>query len=268
MNTHISLAQTLAGLFAKLPQVEAVALGGSLSGGVSDAASDIDLYVYTRSSVFLPERTDIVARSGGSSRADLGLEYWGPGDEWFHAASGIEVDIVYFDAAWMEAQISRLLDEHQGSLGYSTCFWYTLRNSQPLFDRQGWYAALQTRCQAPYPEALRQNIINLNQPVLRQIIPAYQHQIEKAVRRGDLVSVNHRLAALFASYFDILFAANRVLHPGEKRLLALAQHRCTTLPPQMAEDVTAVLRSAGDPEQGLLAHLERMVGRLEEWLLQ
>jgi len=267
MNTHLSLAQTLAGLFGELPQVEAVALGGSLSGGVSDAASDIDLYVYTRSGISLAERSEIVARAGGASRADLGLEYWGPGDEWFHAASGIEVDLVYFDAAWMEAQISRLLDENLGSLGYSTCFWYTLRHSECLFDRQGWYAALQARCQAPYPEALRQNIINLNRPVLNQIIPAYQHQIEKAVRRGDLVSVNHRLAALFASYFDILFAANRVLHPGEKRLLALAQARCPMLPSQMAEDVTAVLRAAGDPEEDLLGHLERMIGRLEEWLL-
>ncbi len=270
MNTHLSLAQTLAGLFAELPppQVEAVALGGSLSGGVSDAGSDIDLYVYTRGSISLAERAEIVTRAGGASRADLGLEYWGPGDEWFHAPSGIEIDLVYFEAAWMESQIRRVLDEHQGSLGYSTCFWYTLRSSQLLFDRQGWYGALQARCQAPYPEALRQNIIKLNRPVLRQIIPAYQHQIEKAVRRGDLVSVNHRLAALFASYFDILFAANRVLHPGEKRLLALAEARCPDLPPQMAADVSAVLRAAGDPEQGLLTHLERMIGRLEEWLLK
>jgi hypothetical protein len=29
------------------------------------------------------------------------------------------------------------------------------------------------------------------------------------------VSLNHRTAALLASYFDVLFALNRVHHPGD-----------------------------------------------------
>ena len=59
--------------------------------------------------------------------------------------------------------------------------------------------------------------------------------MEKAVARGDLVSFNYRVAALLASTFDILFALNRLPHPGEKRLLAFAAQHCPLRPAGMAE---------------------------------
>ena len=61
-----------------------------------------------------------------------------------------------------------------------------------------------------------------------------------------MVSVNHRVAALLASYFDVLFALNRVPHPGEKRLLAKAEELCGIRPLRMNEEVTAVLTTT-DP---------------------
>lgn len=45
--SSLSLAGRIAGLFAILPQVEAVALGGSQTGGDPDNLSDIDLYLKT-----------------------------------------------------------------------------------------------------------------------------------------------------------------------------------------------------------------------------
>ncbi len=254
------LAAQVGALFAGLPQVVAVALGGSRAGGSADADSDIDLYVYTRGEIPLAERERIVAQSGGAVRSSLDLTYWGPGDEWIHAPSGIEVDIVYFEATWMDAQIARVVEGRQASLGYSTCFWHTVRRSRQLADAQGWFAGLQQRCAGEYPEALRRNIIALNRPVLREVIPAYAGQLEKAVRRGDLVSVNHRLAALFASYFDILFALNRELHPGEKRLAELAAQRCARLPETMQADIAAVFEASSG------AGLERLPGRVERLL--
>ncbi len=85
------LAGRIAGLFVDLPQVKAVALGGSLAGGQSDPTSDIDLYVYTRAAIPLEARQHIVDESGGASVASLDLPYWGPGDEWYNAPTGIEV---------------------------------------------------------------------------------------------------------------------------------------------------------------------------------
>src|SRR6202008_3460934 len=75
-----------------------------------------------------------------------------------------------------------------------------------------------------------------NLPVLGAIISSYEQQIQAAFLRQDLVSLNHRVAAWLSSSFDILFAANRRFHPGEKRLLALAEE-LPSVPESMIEDV-------------------------------
>ena len=261
-----SLVGRLAALFGELPQVVAVALGGSAATGAADAASDIDLYVYTSAEIPISARRNIVARLGGATRADFDQNYWGPSDQWLNAASGQEIDAVYFDAGWLAAQLGRVLDEHTPSLGYTTAFWHTVRQSRPLHDPTGWLADQQRRAAVAYPEPLRRAIVAYNQPVLRGILTSYAAQIEKAVARDDLVSVNHRLAALLASYFDILFAVNRVPHPGEKRLLARAAALCPSLPTNMAADVTACLTAAGAAPGELLGHLDRLLDRLDEWL--
>jgi Domain of unknown function (DUF4037) len=243
---HLQLARRIGGLFAGLPNVQAVALGGSLVGGsdFSDKDSDIDLYVYSRGEIPLESRQLIVEQSGGAIQTSLDLEYWGRGDEWLNASTGIEVDISYFDTAWMQDRVSRVVENHQANLGYTTCFWHTIRESIAYSDPSGWFASLQQRCQVEYPEALRRNIIALNRPVLRAIVPSYANQLAKAVRRHDLISINHRLSALFASYFDILFALNRKLHPGEKRLVEFALKNCELLPSNMDANIALILTSA------------------------
>jgi hypothetical protein len=265
---HLALARRIAGLFAPLPQVEAVALGGSRGGGgiATDPSSDIDIYVYTRGDIPLPDRREVVEASGGATRADLGLGFWGPGDEWLQAGTGIHVDAVYFDAAWMEGQVERVLVRNEASLGYSTCFWHTVRGSIVLEDPRGWFAALQERCRVDYPEELRRSIVALNHPVLRSVLPAYAGQLGKAAARADLVSVNHRLAGLLASYFDIVFALNRVPHPGEKRLVEAAIGSCPRLPAGMAADLGEILKTATTDLAGLPGRVDRLLDRLDALL--
>lgn len=265
---HLELARRIAALFSPLPEVEAVALGGSRgsAGVATDAASDIDLYVYTRGAIPVEVRRGIVDAAGGATRADLDMRFWGPGDEWLHAPTGIHVDAIYFDAAWMEEQVQRVLVRHEASLGWTTCFWHTARGSIALEDRHGWFADLQARCAVDYPEALRRAIVALNHPVLRDVLPAYANQLAKAAKRGDLVSVNHRLAGLLASYFDVLFAVNRVPHPGEKRLVEAATAGCPLLPVGMAADVAEILETATTDLPGLPARVGRLLDRLDALL--
>lgn len=264
---HESLAQELARRFSSFQEVEAIGVGGSLASGAADPTSDIDLYVFCHTVPPLSAR-QALTKDMQVTHADLNLTMWDTGDEWYDGATGIEVDVIYWSPAWIEEQMERLWVNFQPSMGYTTCFWTALRNMRSLFDRQGWLEKLSARARRqPYPEALRLAIIEKNHAVLRRIIPSYTHQIEKVARRGDLVSLNHRLAALLASYFDVLFALNRALHPGEKRLLTWAEKLCPARPPSMKEEVEAALRAAAIPQE-LPAHVQRLVNSLDELLLK
>lgn len=96
---------------------------------------------------------------------------------------------------------------------------------------------------------------------------SYERQIRKAVARGDRVSVNHRLAALLASYFDVIFAVNRQLHPGEKRLIALAEALCPARPANMQSQLAAVLAPCADGAE-LTRAVTRLLDHLDQFLAE
>ena len=264
MRVDIPAPARLAALkLALVPNVVAIAVGGSRSGSWSDEVSDVDLYVYARGEVPLAIRKDMV---GDSDRSDLDNHFWEPGDEWIDRATGLGVDVMYRSPDWIEGELERMLQRHEASLGYTTCLWYNVRNSRPLFDPEGWFARLQDRANAPYPEGLRRAIIAKNYPILRDTISSYRHQLELAARRGDLVSLNHRAAAFLASYFDILFAVNRVPHPGEKRLVALTRSLCPLCPPNLEADISRLIRAiaAGSDPESVASVIDALVNGLDQ----
>ena len=160
-----------------------------------------------------------------------------------------------------------MLVKHQASTGYSTCFWHTIRNSLILYDKSGWLHRIKEKSAVPFPEPLRRAIIARNHAVLRSVIPSYLYQIEKAMRRNDWVSINHRVAALLASYFDVLFALNRLPNPGEKQLLKTASERCTKVPREMVNQVEGVIRAVSSAES-LMARIEELLDGLDQLLLE
>ena len=264
---HLDLARALTASFSAFSQVEAIAVAGSLTAEATDADSDIDLYVYTTATIPLADREALVEERG-ASRADLDLRFWDLGDEWYDRPTGIEVDVIYWDTDWIESTIDRVLVEHQASVGYSTSHWYTIRHSLALYDPHGWFQALQDKAAVPYPEPLRQAVLAKNHPLLRNVIPSYLHQIEKATRRDDWVSVNHRVAALLASYFDVLFALNRLPNPGEKRLVEQAEKQCTSVPVEMASQIERVLHAATGADADLVGQIVVLIDDLDELMVQ
>ena len=259
----LMLAKRTAARYGALPQVEAVALAGSHATQVAESGSDVDLYVYWHAEIPLRDRRAMAGVS--ATRVEVGNQFWEPGDEWIDEESGIHVDATLRHTGWIEAQLERVLDRHEASVGYSTCLWHNVVSSVPLVDRRGWFAALQARAGQPYPEGLRRRIVARNHPILRDSLSSYLYQLGSAVRRRDVVSRHHRIAALLASYFDIIFAVNRRPHPGEKRILRMAEAQCPQLPEAMRERVTNLLSAAsgeGDP----LGHAHALIDGLDDLL--
>ena len=172
---------------------------------------------------------------------------------------------MYRSCAWTEGELSARLDRCEATLGYTTAICYSIERSRTLWDRSGWFAQMQGRLLQGYPERLARAVIQKNLPVMGAIISSYEWQIQTAFLRRDLVSLNHRVAAWLASYFDILFAANRRFHPGEKRLLAHAEE-LPSVPESMIEDVRTSCSQAGGLERCVADHLILMRRRLEAWL--
>jgi hypothetical protein len=250
--------QSIAARFAVFPQVTAVALGGSEGAGETDTLSDIDLYVYADAAIPVEARRTIAGDF--ADRIEIDNRFWEPGDEWIDRASGRGVDTMYRTPAWIEDQLARVLERHEASVGYSTCFWWNVLRSRALYDPTGWYANLQQTARQSYPAELRRAIVAKNFPILRDNISSYRHQIEAAIKRGDWIGVHHRVNAFLASYWDILFAVNGVPHPGEKRIAEHARRLCKKLPPSWEEDMEALLRRPA------LAHLDRLTDGLEQIL--
>ena len=267
---RLAPVQTIADRFAQFPQVIAVALAGSLTGGTSDSRSDFDIYVYCTADIPVVDRTQIARDLADPAKPiEINNPYWGTEDAWTERSSGTKADLIFWSPSFIEDQTDRVLVRHEAWVGYSTCFWHTLLRSTPYYDRDGWLAALIQRAEQPYPEPLRRDVLVKNYPVLRRAIPSYRTQIELAIQRQDRISVNHRIAALLASYFDVLFAVNRVPNPGEKRLIQRTQQVCSTLPEQWEQQIEAVLISAASPWESLdtLRRIDDLIDSLERVLI-
>ncbi len=242
--TAEALASAVAARLGALPGVVAVALGGSRAGTLAAAESDLDLYVYADPTPPPADRLAVVAALGGVD-AEIDNRYWETGDEWADPVTGLGLDVMYRAPSWIEGELDRVLVRHEASVGYSTALWHSIRVSEALVDPHGWYGRLRGRADVPYPEPMRRAIVAKNLPLLGRARSSYRRQIALAVERDDWVAVNHRVAALLASVFDVLFALNRATHPGEKRLLAHVERECPLRPPRFFTAVTAILAATG-----------------------
>lgn len=248
--------------FSKLEGVDSILLGGSRAVNNHDALSDYDIYVYTDRVLPLEDRKQITDKY--CQYMELNNQFWETEDDGILKTNNIPIDIIYRSLDWIEESLNRLLFQFNAETGYTTALWYNFLNSKILFDADGRAGRMQEKFSIPYPQQLKTAIIQKNLPLLKEQIPAYIFQIEKAIKRKDLISINHRLSEFFASYFDIIFAVNELPHPGEKKIIAYLRDKAKSLPENMASDIENIIRTAIAGDLKVVEKINQLIDKLEK----
>lgn len=141
---------------------------------------------------------------------------------------------------------------------------HNLINSKILYDPHKELYRIKERFSVPFSKELKENIILKNFRLLTGNLPSYDKQILKALNRGDLVSVNHRISAFIESYFDIIFAVNELTHPGEKRMIDYAKEHAKILPMDFEENMNELLSSIGSNINDVENNFKAIIKNLED----
>ena len=249
----------------QLEQVEAVVLGGSRAGEQYDHDSDYDVYVYLKDSIAPEIRRKLLSKY--CSYMEIQNQFWELEDDCI-LNNGIEIEFIYRSLDDFDKELQKVVLEHQPHNAYTTCMWYNLLHSKVLYDQENRYTALQNKYQIPYPANLKRNIIERQSLLLEKSLPAFSKQIKKALKRKDILALNHRSSEFFASYFDLLFALNEQLHPGEKRMLSYAKENCALLPQDFETNIQTYFQNLYqwdkpqetlDTLNQLLEHLKKLI---------
>lgn len=244
-----------------LEEVEALALGGSRAGEHFDAASDYDVYLYCTASIPEQVRREILSKY--CTIMELGNHFWEYEDN-CRLKDGVDIDILYRGLDDFTAGVARVVEDCQPANGYTTCMWHNLLTCKIYYDRSGRLAQAKARFDVPYPLRLRRGIMARSWQLLHAAMPAYEGQISKAVKRRDLVSVNHRTAAFLEAYFDFLFALNAQTHPGEKRLIQLCRERCALLPDRFEENLEQLFQNLFHSPEGTVESISAILAELDK----
>lgn len=248
---------------AKLPQVEAIALGGSRAGIHYDEKSDYDIYLYCTAPVSEEQRRSILSKY--CSYVEYGNHFWELEDNGT-LNNDIDFDLLFRDLDDFITGVAHVVERFNPGNAYTTCMWHNLITCKVIYDRDGRLTAAKERFSVAYPEQLKQNIVQNGWRLLRTSMPAYELQIKKAASRGDLVSINHRTAAFLETYFDILFALNGQTHPGEKRLVQLCKENCAVLPHRFEENLNVLFSHLSTSPELLSNDLDQILTALAKIL--
>src|SRR5579864_2155869 len=103
---------------SRLPSVEAVILGGSVSTGAMDERSDYDLYLYSREAID-PGLREALLRPR-AVRLELQRDFWEWEDTWIDQ-DGTKFEIMYRGCGNAEQEVEKRLRRYEASVGYTTC---------------------------------------------------------------------------------------------------------------------------------------------------
>jgi hypothetical protein len=230
------LAQRIAD--ALPPEVQEVVLTGSVSRGVADEVSDIELLVVT------PEPLELATCFAHAGRAGLdGLATWGPQggptSRVFGYCEGVPIELVWWPHGFAESSVAALLTGPESSAADALANGVPLR-TMGLLER--WQEALRE-----YPDELA--AVRIEDAALTWGGYAPEGMLT-TTRPGERLVLVERMVDDASRVLRILYALNRVWPPTTKRVAARLEWLAVK-PERVAERIEEALTEP-DPFRGLL----------------
>lgn len=258
------MVQDIFNEFAKIPQVRSIAVGGSRAIKRNDEFSDYDVYVYATETIPIGQRRDILENYCSSIALD---NHYREHEDVCIMEDGTQLNIVYRELGEFLEGIVRVVEEYEPLDRCTTSMWHSLLTGRIAYDKGGLLAEAKETYALPYPQKLKDNIISHHMNLIKYGIPSFMAQMEKAMKRKDMVNINQCAQRFMDSYFDIMFALNEKLHPGEKRLLQICMEECKILPVNFELNIRLLLNSMfKDPAAStvvdlMVTELEKVIGQ-------
>jgi predicted nucleotidyltransferase len=230
-----ALAQRIADAFP--PEVIEVVLTGSVSRGVADEVSDVEMLVVTGEPLSLEEAFELARRSGLDD-----LDTWGtqgvPAKRVSGYVEGVPFELIMWPRALADEEFEALLGGKLSSSADALAHGVSLRTSGLL---AGWQARLRD-----YPEKLATARIEEAALPWGGFTPA---GLLTVIRPGERLSLLEWMFDGALRVLRIVYAINRVWEPTTKRL-AIRVEPLAVKPERLAERIEEALTEP-DPRRGL-----------------
>ena len=202
-----------------------IAIGGSYAKGISDAQSDVDVYVFAKQILPCGQRSALIEQGIGSLAQVIswgddaefvegGTDFWYAGRKvecWLRNAQRIEKTLQMCE----EGRIERACVVWTVMGFYNYVALSDIHVMQIIEDPYGILGCWKTRI-AGYPQALRKAIVE-RYLAEAQFWPENFHY-RSAVERGDILYTSGIVQQVVYALIQVVFALNRVYFPGEKKV--------------------------------------------------
>jgi hypothetical protein len=229
--------------------IEEVVLTGSVSRGVADDVSDIEMLVVTRDDLSLDECFALASSCGLTSLATWGAQGL-PTKRVFGYRGGVPVELIWWSRAHAESAVDEIFTGDASSRADAIAYGVALRSSGLLAH---WQERLQD-----YPDELAFARIEEAALTWGGYAPA---ALLTVVRPGERLALLERMLDDVSRVIRIVFALNRVWQPTNKRLAKRAD-ALTLKPARLVERIEAVLTEQ-DPRRALLVLTELQLDTVE-----
>lgn len=250
--------------YFELEEIVGLTMAGSKAASLQDDLSDINLDVYLVKPLTEEKRRQIIMKY--ATKIEMNYPSFVTTDHLLLRDFPVELTISFIILEELEWELYNVMERHVAKVGYTTCFICNFMNSTILFDKQGRLKELYEKYASIYPKQLKENIIELNFPLLKDSFSSYYHQLEQAIIRQDMLSIPPRVSKFLASYFDIIFALNDVYHPGEKRIIQIMEDSCHIYPANLNEKIKQLMGYAAQGDISFLDIMDEMIKELEDIL--